>query len=79
MDHAYQTLAELSLANKRKLVQLLSRFDVPLIEDDIFGDLHRPEIDRPKVAKSFDNDGSGRTLWELYSHQLRTRLFSSIG
>jgi DNA-binding transcriptional MocR family regulator len=48
----------LSTRNKRSLVQLLTRFGVPLIEDDIFGELHRPEIDRPKVAKSFDNDGS---------------------
>ena len=48
----------LSTRNKKNLIQLLARFGVPLIEDDIFGELHRPEIERPKVAKSFDNDGS---------------------
>jgi DNA-binding transcriptional MocR family regulator len=48
----------LSAKSKQNLVELLARFGVPLIEDDIFGDLHRPEIDRPKVAKSFDNNGS---------------------
>jgi DNA-binding transcriptional MocR family regulator len=48
----------LSTKSKQNLVQLLARFGVPLIEDDTFGDLHRPEIDRPKVAKSFDNNGS---------------------
>jgi DNA-binding transcriptional MocR family regulator len=48
----------LSTSSKRNLVQLLARFGVPLIEDDIFGELYRPETERPKVAKSFDNDGS---------------------
>ncbi|MBV9272726.1 MAG: PLP-dependent aminotransferase family protein [Verrucomicrobia bacterium] len=43
---------------KQNLVRLLSRFQVPLIEDDIFGELHRPETERPKVAKSFDEDGT---------------------
>lgn len=48
----------LSTKSKRSLVQILSRFGVPLIEDDIFGELHRPEVERPKVAKSFDENGS---------------------
>ena len=48
----------LSTKTKRDLVRLLARFGVPLIEDDIFGELHRPEAERPKVAKSFDQDGS---------------------
>jgi len=48
----------LSTKTKQELVRLLARFQVPLIEDDIFGDLHRPETGRPKVAKSFDQDGS---------------------
>ncbi|MBI1864724.1 MAG: PLP-dependent aminotransferase family protein [Nitrospirae bacterium] len=43
-------------ANKRRLVQTLAERDVPLIEDDIYGDLHfGPE--RPKVAKAFDRKG----------------------
>jgi DNA-binding transcriptional MocR family regulator len=48
----------LSTKTKRDLVRLLARFGVPLIEDDIFGELHRPETERPKVAKAFDQDGS---------------------
>jgi DNA-binding transcriptional MocR family regulator len=48
----------LSTKTKHNLVRLLARFGVPLIEDDIFGELHRPETERPKVAKSFDQDGS---------------------
>ena len=48
----------LSTETKRDLVRLLARFGVPLIEDDIFGELHRPETERPKVARSFDQDGS---------------------
>ena len=39
---------------KREMVELLARHDVPLIEDDIFGDLayERP---RPKVCKAYDD------------------------
>src|SRR5260221_56803 len=48
----------LSTKTKQDLVRLLARFGVPLIEDDIFGELHRPESERPKVAKTFDPDGS---------------------
>ena len=48
----------LSTKTKQDLVRLVTRFGVPLIEDDIFGDLHRPETERPKVAKTFDPDGS---------------------
>jgi len=48
----------LSTSCKGNLVRLLARFGVPLIEDDIFGELYRPETERPKVAKSFDSDGS---------------------
>jgi DNA-binding transcriptional MocR family regulator len=41
---------------KRELVRLLSIREVPLIEDDIYGNLaFAPE--RPKVAKAFDHDG----------------------
>jgi DNA-binding transcriptional MocR family regulator len=43
-------------ANKQRLVELLSRREVPLIEDDINGDLshHGP---RPRVAHSYDQRG----------------------
>ena len=43
-------------ANKEKLVGLLARKEIPLIEDDIFGDLHFGPT-RPCVAKSFDRRG----------------------
>ncbi len=39
--------------NKRKLVEMLADHDIPLIEDDIFGELHFDER-RPPVAKAFD-------------------------
>lgn len=41
---------------KKDLVELLTKHDVPLIEDDIYGDLAFT-ADRPKTAKSFDTDG----------------------
>ncbi|HWI41325.1 MAG TPA: PLP-dependent aminotransferase family protein [Verrucomicrobiae bacterium] len=41
---------------KRELVEMLAERDIPLIEDDIYGDLcHRGE--RPLVAKAFDRKG----------------------
>ncbi|WP_242393849.1 aminotransferase-like domain-containing protein [Anaeromyxobacter oryzisoli] len=46
----------MSDASKEKLVELLARRDVPLIEDDTFGDLHHGPT-RPKVAKAFDRRG----------------------
>lgn len=41
---------------KRELLGLLVRRDIPLIEDDTYGDLSYTEI-RPKPAKAFDDDG----------------------
>jgi DNA-binding transcriptional MocR family regulator len=41
---------------KRELVQLLSRHDIPLIEDDIYGDLTFGQ-ERPLTAKAFDREG----------------------
>jgi DNA-binding transcriptional MocR family regulator len=43
-------------ANKQRLVAMLAKREVPLIEDDIFGDLHYGAT-RPRVAKSFDRRG----------------------
>ncbi|UCV00915.1 PLP-dependent aminotransferase family protein [Acidovorax radicis] len=41
---------------KRELVALLARHQVPLIEDDVYGELHfGPQ--RPPPAKAFDGDG----------------------
>lgn len=43
--------------NKQRLVRLLERHGVPLIEDDVYGDLHYGES-RPLPAKSFDRTGN---------------------
>ena len=42
--------------NKRALVELLARFQVPLIEDDIYGELSFSGK-RPGVAKAYDKKG----------------------
>lgn len=42
---------------KRALVELLERYDVPLIEDDIYGDQPFDGV-RPRPAKSFDRSGN---------------------
>jgi len=41
---------------KRELVELLARHEIPLIEDDIYGDLAFGNV-RPSAAKSFDRKG----------------------
>jgi DNA-binding transcriptional MocR family regulator len=41
---------------KQRLVAMLARREVPLIEDDVYGDLHFDEA-RPWPAKAFDSDG----------------------
>jgi len=41
---------------KRELLMLLAQRDIPLIEDDTYGDLGYEEI-RPKPAKAFDDGG----------------------
>ena len=43
-------------AKKRALVELLSRHDVPLIEDDVYAELHLGAA-RPLPAKAFDTKG----------------------
>lgn len=42
--------------HKQRMVEILARRDIPLIEDDINGGLHH-HGNRPHVAKSFDRDG----------------------
>jgi len=43
-------------ANKERLVAMLARREIPLIEDDLNGDLHfGPQ--RPRVAKAYDRKG----------------------
>ena len=47
-------------AHKQRLVQLLETYQLPLIEDDLYGDLHfGPE--RPRPCKAFDRQGL--VLW----------------
>jgi DNA-binding transcriptional MocR family regulator len=46
----------LSDADKAHLVRLLSEREIPLIEDDIYGDLYFGAA-RPRPAKAFDRDG----------------------
>ncbi|MCO8166957.1 PLP-dependent aminotransferase family protein [Pseudomonas sp. 21LCFQ02] len=41
---------------KRALLRLAQRFDVPIIEDDVYGDLAF-SYPRPRTIKSFDEDG----------------------
>ncbi|HEX8297457.1 MAG TPA: PLP-dependent aminotransferase family protein [Chthoniobacteraceae bacterium] len=41
---------------KRELVELLARREIPLIEDDVYGDTHF-EGERPRTLKSFDAKG----------------------
>ena len=43
-------------ARKRALLTLAQRFDVPIIEDDVYGDLAY-NYPRPRTIKSFDEDG----------------------
>ena len=45
---------------KRRLVGLVEAYDVPLIEDDVYGDLAFDGV-RPKAVKAFDR--SGRVLY----------------
>jgi DNA-binding transcriptional MocR family regulator len=42
--------------DKKALVELLARREIPLIEDDIYGDLHFGAV-RPKTAKAYDKEG----------------------
>ncbi len=48
--------AAMPLEAKRELVTLLARHDVPLVEDDVYGDLVF-DVARPPAAKSFDRKG----------------------
>ena len=52
--------ATLSDADKERLVLTLARRDVPLIEDDVYGELSFDGT-RPRPAKAWDRDG--RVLW----------------
>lgn len=47
-------------AKKKEVVLLLKESNIPLIEDDTYGDLHFDPV-RPKCFKSFDTEGN--VLW----------------
>lgn len=49
--------SRMSDEDKLRLVQILEDYQVPLIEDDIYGDLSYDDA-RPSVAKSFDKTGN---------------------
>ena len=42
--------------SKKELVELLARREIPLIEDDIYGDIYFGPV-RPKTAKAYDKAG----------------------
>ncbi|MGK7952690.1 MAG: PLP-dependent aminotransferase family protein [Xenococcaceae cyanobacterium] len=46
----------MSTAKKQQLVSLINQYDIPLIEDDIFGDLYFSDR-RPQAVKAFDTQG----------------------
>lgn len=46
--------------NKEKVVKLLAKHKIPLIEDDVYGDIYFG-ANRPKCCKSFDKEGN--VLW----------------
>lgn len=46
--------------NKKHVVELLSAHNIPLIEDDTYGDIHFA-ANRPKCCKSFDIEGN--VMW----------------
>lgn len=46
--------------NKKEVVTLLSAHSIPLIEDDVYGDIYFGS-QRPRCCKSFDKDGN--VLW----------------
>ena len=42
---------------KQQLVELLAKYQVPLIEDDVYGELYFEGDSRPKAIKAFDREG----------------------
>ncbi|MGE0488645.1 MAG: PLP-dependent aminotransferase family protein [Vulcanimicrobiota bacterium] len=59
-SHSNPTGSCMSVAHRRELVSMLAEWDVPMIEDDVYGDLGFG-LKRLPAAKSFDR--SGRVLY----------------
>jgi DNA-binding transcriptional MocR family regulator len=47
----------MSVEKKKRVVSILAKYQVPLIEDDIYGDLCAPDDRRPVTAKAFEAKG----------------------
>lgn len=56
-NHQNPTGAMIPDDRKRELAELAAEYDVPLVEDDIYGELTFA-AERPKVCKAFDPDGN---------------------
>ncbi|MBV8377725.1 MAG: PLP-dependent aminotransferase family protein [Verrucomicrobia bacterium] len=56
-NHSNPLGCTMSVEKKKRLVAILARDQVPLIEDDIYGDLCQPGHRRPVTAKAFDREG----------------------
>lgn len=57
MPHLQNPLgASMPVEQRKELVELLARHEVPLIEDDVYAELHFG-LRRPPPAKSFDREG----------------------
>ncbi|WP_166264573.1 PLP-dependent aminotransferase family protein [Marinobacter caseinilyticus] len=56
-NHSNPMGVRLADQRKKQLVEMLEKAGVPLIEDDIYGDLPH-EGDRPRPAKAFDKTGN---------------------
>ncbi|HEV7621169.1 MAG TPA: PLP-dependent aminotransferase family protein, partial [Flavisolibacter sp.] len=55
-------------AEKKKLVELITQHKIPLIEDDIYGEMYFGK-NRPKTCKSFDKEG-----WVLHCSSISKSL-----
>lgn len=44
------------MENKKRLIEIITKYQIPLIEDDVYGELYFDEK-RPVPAKSFDDQG----------------------
>jgi DNA-binding transcriptional MocR family regulator len=56
-NHSNPLGCSISVEKKKRLVSILAKYQVPLIEDDLYGDLCPPNARRPVTAKAFDTEG----------------------